>query len=417
MSRMFRSILPLLIIVSASASVWPAPADEPSEMLARAEALYYQADFAKSIEVLLRADELLGQQTGNLEEKTAVKLQLALGYIGLNDSTRAKTYMEQLYALDADHHIDPQVFSPKVIRLADEARAEQNELRCRLLTDEAQRQLGTGNSDAVVKLIGANAAKCSALAALNAKAAELVFKEGLEAYKKNHMEDAQLKFRTALRLEPKHDLATQYLELAQSKLEIAADRTLLAWRKDFSAGDFTSAAREYRDLVSLSTSETVDGVRLEYRHALSSLADSWAGACANDDGNTMDAVRARVNALLPEESFGDDILAKMKTCAHTRCIQMAPPLALTRLKNRVDPQFSSYVRSLVKESPVTVRVKTRISETGDATAAELNGGNALLYDGVRAAIDQWKFSPAIVQGEARCVETEIPVVLKFAERQ
>ena len=376
-----------------------------------------QADFAKSIELLLRADELLGQQTGNLQEKTAVKLQLALGYIGLNDSTRAKTYLEQLYALDADHHIDPQVFSPKVIRLADEARAEQNELRCRLLTDEAQRQLGTGNSDAVVKLIGANAAKCSALAALNPKAAELVFKEGLDAYKKNHMEDAQLKFRTALRLEPKHDLATQYLELTQSKLEIAADRTLLAWRKDFSAGDFTSAAREYRDLVSLSTSETVDEVRLEYRHALSNLADSWAGACANDDGNTMDAVRARVNALLPEESFGDDILAKMKTCAHTRCIQMTPPLALTRLKNRVDPQFSSYVRSMVKESSVTVRVKTRISETGDATAAELNGGSALLYDGVRAAIDQWKFSPAIVQGEARCVETEIPVVLKFAERQ
>jgi hypothetical protein len=131
----------------------------------------------------------------------------------------------------------------------------------------------------------------------------------------------------------------------------------------------------------------------------------------------MDALRARVNALLPEESFGDDILAKMKTCAHTRCIQMTPPLALTRLKNRVDPQFSSYVRSLVKESPVTVRVKARISETGEATATELTGGSALLYDGVRAAIDQWKFSPAIVQGEARCVETEIPVVLKFAERQ
>src|SRR5215470_17726728 len=138
MSRMLRSILPLLIIVSASTTVW-SRADEPSEMLARAEALYYEADFAKSIELLLRADQLLNQQSGHIDEKTAVKLQLALGYIGLNDSARAKTYLGELYALDADHRIDPQVFSPKVIRLADEARTEQNGLRCRSVMGEAQR--------------------------------------------------------------------------------------------------------------------------------------------------------------------------------------------------------------------------------------------------------------------------------------
>src|SRR5215831_13696130 len=140
MSRMLRSILPLLIIVSASASGWSRTADEPSEMLARAEALYYEADFAKSIELLLRADELLSHQSGQLQEKTAVKLQLALGYIGLNDSARAKTYLGQLFALDPDRHLDPQMFSPKVIRLADEARTEQDELRCQAVSDEAQKQ-------------------------------------------------------------------------------------------------------------------------------------------------------------------------------------------------------------------------------------------------------------------------------------
>src|SRR5215469_15826198 len=155
MSRMLRNILPLLIILSASASAW-SRVDEPSEMLARAEALYYEADFAKSIELLLRADELLSQQSGRMEEKTAVKLQLALGYIGLNDSALAKTYFGQLYALDADYRIDPQVFSPKVIKLADEARLEQNAAQCRSIMDDAQRQLETGNADAVLKLIAAN---------------------------------------------------------------------------------------------------------------------------------------------------------------------------------------------------------------------------------------------------------------------
>jgi tetratricopeptide (TPR) repeat protein len=416
MSRMLRNILPLLIVVSASASGWLRAADEPSEMLARAEALYYEADFAKSIELLLRADELLNQQSGHMDQKTAVKLQLALGYIGLNDSARAKAYLGELYALDADHRIDPQVFSPKVIKLADEARVEQNGVRCRGVMDDAQRQLGNGNADAVVKLITSNSGKCLDLAGLNPKVADVLYKDGLDNYKKNKMEQAVQKFRSALRLEPKHELAAQYLELAQSKLEIAADRTLLAWRKNFSTGEFALAARDYRDLVSLSTSETVDEVRLEYRRALSNLADSWVGACANDDTNMMDEIRARVNALLPDPSFGEDIQARMKTCVHTRCIQMASQLALTRLKNRVDPQFSTYVLSMVKDSPVTVRVKAKISEAGDTAAVELNGGNALLYDGVRAAINQWKFSPAIVQGEARCVDTEIPMVLKFAER-
>src|SRR6185295_1370490 len=123
------------------------PSDESKEMLARAEALYYEADFAKSVELLLRAEEMLRQQSGSLQDRTEVKLQLALGFIGLNDTTRAKAYLGELYALDSDHQIDPQMFSPKVIRLVEEAKAEQNELRCRSLMDEAQRQLETRSEE------------------------------------------------------------------------------------------------------------------------------------------------------------------------------------------------------------------------------------------------------------------------------
>jgi len=416
MSTSFRKFLALLIIVLVSRSGWSRSPDEVSEILARAEALYFEADFAKSVELLLHADELLRPQQGHIDEKTEVKLQLALGFIGLNDSPRARTYLGELYALDPDHKIDPQMFSPKVIRLAEEAKTEQDELRCRSMMDETQKQLGSGNGDAVVKLIGKNQSKCAGLATFYPRAADLLYKEGLDAYKKSQMTEALQKFRSALIIEPKHELAAQYLELAQSKQEIAADRTLLAWRKDFNAGEFSSAARDYRELVSLSTSETVDEVRLEYRRTLSNLADSWVGACANDDTNKMDEIRSRVDALLPEPSFAQDIQARMKSCVHTRCIQMMAQLALTRLKNRVDPQFSPYIRAMMKDSPITVRVKAKISEGGDTVTTGLNGGNALLYDGVRAAVDQWKFSPAIVQGEARCVDTEIPIVLKFAER-
>ena len=92
---------------------------------------------------------------------------------------------------------------------------------------------------------------------------------------------------------------------------------------------------------------------------------------------------------------------------------MNAQLALARLKSRVDPDFSSSVRAQIRAS-VTVRVKTKISETGDVVAADPQGGNALLYGPVQAAVKQWKFYPTIVPGgDARCVETEIPIVITF----
>jgi tetratricopeptide (TPR) repeat protein len=406
-------MLALLIFFLMSSSGWSAEADDPNEMLARAEALYYQADFSKSIELLLRADELIQQQPGNVPEKIDVKLQLALGFIGLNDTARAKDYLRQLYALNPDHRIDPQIFSPKVIQLAEDARSEQNELRCQSAKDEAQRQLGTGNADAVVKLIQSNEGKCSGLTPLKSKTADVLFKQGLEAYKKTEMDLALQKFRAALSAEPKHELATEYLDLTESKLEIAADRALLAWRKDFNEGQFALAARDYRELVSRGSSESIDQVRGEYRRAVSSLVDSWNRACPNNDEKAMEEVRLRVNEMVPESLFVEDILAKMKTCTRTGCLQMTSQLALTRLKMRVDPEFPAYALSQLKVSPVVVHVKARINEKGDIATTEAYGGSPLLHTAVRTAVQQWKFSPALVDDQARCVDTDIPIIINI----
>lgn len=410
MLRTSRNLLAVLIVIAVSRSGWAA-ADEPSEMLARAEALYYEADFAKSVELLLRADELLRNQSGHLQEKTDVKLQLALGFIGLNDSGQAKLYLGQLYALDADHQVDPQLFSPKVIKLAEEARAEQNELRCRILSDDAQEQLDKGSSDGVLKVIESGRAKCTGLANLYPKAGDLLFKQGLSAYKSSQMEDALQKFRAALRLNPKHELAGEYADLTVSKLEVAADRALFAWRKDYEAGDFSSAGRDYRELSSRASSEKVNEVRDQYRQALARLVDSWNAACARDDRASMEQVRQKVNALLPEPAFAEDILAKMKTCTHTGCVQMSSPLALARLKTRVDPQIPPLLASQITTTQLTVRVKATINDKGEVAAKDVQGENSFLNNAVRTAIEQWKFYPALIENEARCVDTEIPIVI------
>src|SRR5262245_18884084 len=183
-SRMYRKVVQLFIVLCLARLCWSSAADEVTEMLARAEALYYDADFEKSVEILLRADDMLKQQTARLKERTDVKLQLALGYIGLNDNAKAKAYLTELFALDPDRNMDPQMYSPKVIRMAEDAKGESENVRCQALVTEAQNQLQAGNGDAVIKVMGPNRVKCSGLAALNSSAADLIFKQGVDIYKK-----------------------------------------------------------------------------------------------------------------------------------------------------------------------------------------------------------------------------------------
>ena len=413
MFRTFTKILALSIIFSLSLSVWARPGDEPSELLARAEALYYEADFVKSVELLLKADDLLKQDPGQLKQKTDVKLQLALGLIGLNEGDRAKTYLREVYALDPDYRLDPQMFSPKVMALADEAKADQHDLRCRSLVDEAQRQSASGNGDALTKLIRSNQASCTGLTSFYSKAADLAFKEGLGNYKNAQMTEALQKFRSALVFDPKHELAAQYADLTQSKLEVTAERTLLAWRKDFNDGAFALATRDYHQLSLFANSQTMDSVRDEYRRALFARVDAWNKACANDDATEMERIRVEVNALLPEMSFAEDLLAKMKICSRVGCIQMDAQTALNRLKNRVDPQFSPFVKSQIKESPVRVLAKIRIDGKGSVTSVDLQGGHPAVYDGIRTVLDRWKFAPATTAAGPQCVDAEIAFVIRF----
>jgi len=391
--------------------------EDPSEMLARAEALYYEADFAKSVELLLTADKLLQQQTGPLNERIAVKLQLALGLVGLNDSDRAKVYLMELYQLDPEYQIDPQTFAPKVLRLAETAKAEESERHCRSLVNDAQKQLGTGSSEPLALLIGSNQAKCPGLAALGPKVADMAFKEGLEIYKKGQLTEALQKFRAARVLDPGHELAGQYAELTERKLEVTADLALVAWHKDFKNGEFDLAARDYRELTSFGSSPSLDDIRMEYRQALASRVDSWSRACAVDDVPAMDKIRVEVQALLVDPSFGSDILPKL-TCAPkpakpASCIQMDSTSALTRLRNRVEPQFPANLISQIRSLPVTVRVKVRIDVNGSVTISEMLGGDPRLYDPIRTAVDQWKFLPAITADSGvRCVDTELPFVVR-----
>ena len=393
-----------------------APVDEVSEALTHAEALYYDADFTKSIELLQPADELLRTQPDRLPEKISVKLQLALAYIGLNDNTHAKAHFRALYALDADHSLDTQRFSPKVIRLAEEAKAEQIEIECTIVWTDTQRQLGMGNAEAAMDSIERSRQKCPVLDSLAPDTAELLFKDALEAYRRSQPADALPKFRSALKLDPDHELAANYIELAESKLQVEADSRLLAWRKHFDAGAFILAAADYRQLVSFKDSLSagnVDQAQAEYRKALTVLVQSSNRACANGDAATVSAIRRQISQMLPDPSLGDGILEGLSSCTSRDCVQTGSQLVLTRLKKRVDPEIPATLQSLLRQTPVTVNVQMRINEQGNVVVTEVQG-NSALNASVRSAVERWKFSPTVDANGPRCVDTEIPIVLSIS---
>ena len=121
------------------------PQDEISDAMAHAEALYYGARFSESIALLTRVDETLQTQPARLQERINTKLRLALAYIGMNDTVKAKSFLIQLYALNSDYVLDPEQFSPKVISLAAEAKAEHDRVPRRFPIFQTEMR-GTGRN-------------------------------------------------------------------------------------------------------------------------------------------------------------------------------------------------------------------------------------------------------------------------------
>jgi hypothetical protein len=144
----------------------------------------------------------------------------------------------------------------------------------------------------------------------------------------------------------------------------------------------------------------------------------------------MTALRGQITEMLPEPSFGADIRSQMVSCeqpkkiasadvptpkpASVGCLEMQSQLALARLKTRVDPVITNDMRAFLKNNVETiVRIKVRISEAGDVTVNGTPDGNPILSGVVRNAVSQWKFTPIRDQSGPRCVDTEIPMVLKI----
>jgi tetratricopeptide (TPR) repeat protein len=431
----------LVLFVTLQSATQPASQDEIKDGLLRAESLYYEAKFVESIQLLARVNDALVSRPDRLQDRIATKLQLALANIGLNDTASAKTFLLELYALDPDYVLDAKQFSPKVVALANDAKNEQNRMRCEIAVQDARRSLAAYDAGTLMNTLKVMRPKCPGLADVEPDSAELLYKTGLTSYKSGDFSSALKSFRSAVKLSPRHELAAQYVELTESKLQVAEDRLLLQWQKNFDAKDYRAAASDYRQIQTLGDTgnpQTITRITQEYRKTMTSLVDTWNRTCSGGDSSSMSQLRSKMAEIVPEPTFADDLQAQMRNCtgspssqtpkvarldsktdtvvegsanARQSCLQMESQLALARLKTRVDPEIPPASRAYLQNTQVTLKVKARIDESGNVTNAEVTGSNVILNNSVRNAVERWKFTPVLDRTGPRCVNTEIPVVM------
>jgi len=388
----------------------PLPQDEVRDALAHAEALYYEARFNESIQLLSRIDNVLRPQSERVQDKITVKLQLALAHIGLNETADARALFKEVYLLDPDFRLDTQDFSPKILALANEAKAEADENRCRKIQTDAQRLVEAEDGAGLYNLIRSKKAACRDLEMLEPLTADLLYKTGMDFYKRGDLTNALAKFRNVVELAPKHELAAQYIDLIGSKQQISVDRLFLDWQKSFANRDAAVATARYRELKPMNVTMAAQ-MRNDYRKAVSDLVESWKQACAAGDVAKTESIRRQAADMLPEPGVADDLLGQMKICTSTTCLQMTSQLLMTRIKTRVNPTLTA---AEVGRVSLTIRAQVKIDKDGDVSVVSMQGGTPRVNDTVKAALLRWKFIPVTDEYGLRCVDSEIPLAIKPA---
>jgi hypothetical protein len=143
---------------------------------------------------------------------------------------------------------------------------------------------------------------------------------------------------------------------------------------------------------------------------------------------SLDTFRQQTRDLLPSETIAADLVSKLSPCepavtapvakvevpiastvAASKCLEMSSPQAMARIKSQISPNVPL---EKLPAAPLNFHVKVRIDENGNVSVRGIEGSTAYLNEAMRSAIERWRFLPAVVQDQRRCVETELEVALR-----
>jgi hypothetical protein len=199
--------------------------------------------------------------------------------------------------------------------------------------------------------------------------------------------------------------------LSQARIELGAEIAFSQWREFFDSRVFSQAATEFEKIRSASAEpgarRLASQVEAEHRKMLSSLVASWKKACEGNNRTRMETLRYdAVNVAAGLESVGG-VLREMDECTPLPCLSGDPVLAMRRLRTRVDPQIDPSLWRYLSQTLVDIS----IDEDGAVTVKNISNTDGRLADHLKTALERWRFSPAVIDNQQRCVDTQLPASL------
>jgi tetratricopeptide (TPR) repeat protein len=356
--------------------------DNVAAALARAQGLFHDGQFQAAIDALLDLDKRIGNDPQSAADKLKVNLYLGLSYSGLNLMDQAKARFIQVCTADEKYSLNADLYSSKIITVFGQAKQACAEDRAAKAAPAA---------DAVVRN---------------------TLREGQALYDKGRYQEALPYFGVVMSLDKTNEVAREYYKLTQQQLALATQRLYANWRENFNARKYDEAATVY---FKLRSSDSESGARdiasrieAEYEKRLGELAKAWQTACDARDQTQRISIQKEANDLAAKMPFAQNVLSQMDQCIQKKCIYGDPALALTRVRTRVNPRIEPNLQRYVTRG---IRATVQIDEKGNVTVSQILNANPRIADAIKAALEQWKFNPMVVDNQARCVETDLPINL------
>ena len=412
--------LKLFLFIAVSLKVLVAPAGAQEDItadLARAEALYYGAEFEPAITLLHDLERRIGNDPQRAADRLRIRLYLGLAHLGLNQTENARSRFVEVCQLDRKYTLSAADYSPKVITLFDEAKEMCAQSYCADVCSQIGAAVAEGKISVAQEQIEA-AGQCPCAAASTGLIANARYKRAMELYGQGLFPEAVKELNSVLALDSTHELAREYLKLSQQRMELTTQQAFADWRMNFDARQYDKAAAAYQKVRSSNVEslarQLTGQLESEYAKALSGLVTNWKVACAAGDPLRMDTIRKEAEALGAGLPFSRAPLAEMGQCVAQGCVRGDPVLAMNRLKSRVNPQIEPALQRYVSRG---IRVSIEIDLEGNVTVKQITNANIRLAEALRIAVAQWKFYPAVINNLSRCVETELPITLIQPQEQ
>jgi tetratricopeptide (TPR) repeat protein len=394
-----RATLAILVLIGLSAAATSRAYQDISAELSRAQSLYFSAQFQESIALLRSLETRLANDAQRANELLQVKLYLGLGHLGLNQTDQAKARFAEVSLMDPKFTLDPKEYSPKVIDLFNEARAGTVQARCTQVCTRIDSFISQGNVAGARDLINSAGTECSCATTKASGMTRAIFDRGKQLYDQGRFADAAKEFAAVLAIDDKHELAREYANLSQQQVQLLIRQFFAEWRTAFDARQYDKATIAYERIRAVPHPDSVQSVSqidAESALVLADLLTAWRAACARGDRPRLGLPATR------------NTVAQMQQCAARVCLKGDPALALARIRTRVNPQIDP---SLQRYMTRRIVVNIEIDELGNTKVNEIVNAHERVAAVLREAVQRWKFNPAVIDNQPRCIETQIPISL------